>query len=41
MIRKALIAGGPKTIGEIRASPDGESRRMTRLGKESLSEATS
>ena len=23
MIRKALIAGGPKTIGEIRASPDG------------------
>jgi hypothetical protein len=35
-IRKALTAGGLKTIGEIRASPDGELLRMTRIGKESL-----
>jgi DNA-directed RNA polymerase alpha subunit len=36
MIRKALIAGGLKTIGEIRTSPDGELARITRIGKESL-----
>jgi hypothetical protein len=36
MIRKALNNGGLKTVGEIRASPDGELRRMTRIGKGSL-----
>jgi DNA-directed RNA polymerase alpha subunit len=36
MIRNALTAGGLKTIGEIRASPDGELGRITRIGKESL-----
>jgi DNA-directed RNA polymerase alpha subunit len=36
MIRNALTAGGLKTIGEVRALPDAELRRITRIGKESL-----
>jgi hypothetical protein len=36
IIRNALIAGGLKSIGEIRASPDSELGRMMRIGKESL-----
>ena len=35
-IRNALIGAGMKTIGEIRAKPDDELGRLTRIGKESL-----
>jgi hypothetical protein len=38
-VRMALTAGGLKTIGEILVA-GGELRPMTRIGKESLSEAT-
>ena len=33
LIRNALNKAGLKTIGEIRATPDGELRRMTMIGK--------
>jgi DNA-directed RNA polymerase alpha subunit len=36
ILRNALISAGLKTIGEIRASPDNELGRITRIGKESL-----
>lgn len=36
ILRNALISAGLKTIGDIRATPDGELGRMTRIGKESL-----
>ena len=37
MMRDALTAAGVKTIGEIRASPDAELKKSTRLGEASLS----
>jgi len=36
ILRNALMSAGLKTIGEIRAKPDDELGRMTRIGKESL-----
>ena len=36
ILRNALISAGFKTIGEIRAQPDDELGRITRIGKESL-----
>ena len=36
ILRHALISAGLKTIGEIRAKPDDELGRITRIGKESL-----
>ena len=37
ILRNALMTAGFKTIGEIRAKPDDELGRITRIGKESLS----
>lgn len=37
ILRNALISAGLTTIGEIRAKPDDELGRITRIGKESLS----
>jgi len=36
ILRNALMAAGLKSIGEIRARPDDELGRITRIGKESL-----
>jgi DNA-directed RNA polymerase alpha subunit len=36
ILRNALMSAGLKTIGEIRAKPDDDLGRITRIGKESL-----
>jgi len=36
ILRNALMSAGLKSIGEIRARPDDELGRITRIGKESL-----
>jgi len=36
VLRNALISAGIKTIGDIRATPDLQLGRVTRIGKESL-----
>jgi hypothetical protein len=37
IVRNALISGGLRTIGDIRARPDGELRRMRGIGPGRLS----
>jgi hypothetical protein len=36
ILRNALMSAGLKTIGDIRATPDGELGKTTRIGQESL-----